>query len=520
MCGGFRKLLDDVKRWTWHHGTAFWLTFFLYGSFHVSRKAFSNVKSRMGKTLTPDPNVTFPYDQWRSERMFEDQAEANVFLGNLDLSFFLAYAFGLFLSGWICDRVNLRLMLTVGLFGSAICTCTFGYLSAVFHVRSEAFYIVFFFLNGLIQSTGRPAAVAVMGNWFSKSSSGLVFGVWSCCGSAGNIVGALLVAGVIEYGYEYGMLMVSLFSLCAGVICFVCLKIHPKHVLLTNPDDSKVPDIPMNDIPKNGTVEKKKDGEKGSVEMGVVNGGATLEESRNISQSRVPLTDIEITPAPIKFYEALLIPGVITYSLANACLKMVNYAFLFWLPAYLSMGLGIDDKTSDNLSNLYDVGGMIGGIFAGVFSDFIGYRAPVVTVMLMLSMGCIYLYQYCATTMASNVILMLLVGFLLGGPANTISATIAADLGKHKKLKQNSSALGTVTGIVEGTGSVGAAIGQRYVAVIQRAFGWTSVFYTLIITTGMSVALILPILVKECRKIVKTYLKKLEEERLNRMTVR
>ena len=111
---GFKKLMEDVKRWTWHHGTAFWLTFFLYGSFHVSRKAFSNVKDRMGKSLTPETRDIYPYEQWHEEHMFKNLNTANVFLGNLDLSFFLAYAVGLFVSGWICDRVNLRIMLTVG----------------------------------------------------------------------------------------------------------------------------------------------------------------------------------------------------------------------------------------------------------------------------------------------------------------------------------------------------------------------------------------------------------------------
>lgn len=480
---GIRKLINDMKRWTWHHGAAFLLTFFLYASFHVSRKAFSNVKDRMGKSITPAGSI-YPYNLWQEETMFTDLKSANVFLGNLDLSFFLAYAFGLYISGYVCDRVNLRYILTIGLWGSAICTCLFGYLSAYFKIRSQAFYIILFLLNGLIQSAGRPAAVAVMGNWFTKSSSGLVFGVWSCCGSMGNIIGAVLVASVIEYGYEYGMLMVCFFSVMAGVVCLTCLVVHPKQIGIRNKDSSDTPEIPLEDVQK-----KEKDD--------------PLEMVRGIS--KVNLTTIEVVQKPIKFYEACLIPGVITYSLANACLKMVNYAFLFWLPTFLAQGLKIDDKTSDNLSNLYDVGGMLGGIFAGVVSDFMGYRAPVVSVMLALSLGSVYMYQHLATTYMSNIVLMIITGFLLGGPANTISATIAADLGKHKKLQANSAALGTVTGIVEGTGSVGAAIGQRYVAIIQREYGWPFVFYTLIITTGMSIALILPILIKEIRKMIKSW---------------
>ena len=435
----------------------------------------------MGKSLTPQESV-YPYKLWQKERMFEHLESANVFLGNLDLSFFLAYAFGLFVSGYICDRVNLRYMLTFGLWGSAVCTCLFGYISVILEIRNEIFYIGIFFLNGIIQSAGRPASVAIMGNWFTKSSSGLVFGLWSCSGSMGNVIGSLMVASAIEYGYEYGMLMVSLFSFCAGIISLTCIIPHPNNIGIRNPDQAE-PNIPLSTIA---------DTQKEATQPGA-------------SNSMAERTSTKIDNKPVKFYEACLIPGVIQYALANACLKMVNYAFLFWLPTYLAQGLHIDDKTSDNLSNLYDVGGMLGGIAAGVISDFLGYRAPVLSIMLLLSLGSVYMYQHLGTTYLANILLMVLTGFLLGGPANTISATIAADLGKHEKLKSNSGALGTVTGIVEGTGSVGAAIGQRYVAVIQREYGWPWVFYALMVTTGMSIVLILPILIKEIKRIFRKY---------------
>ena len=48
------------------------------------------------------------------------------------------------------------------------------------------------------------------------------------------------------------------------------------------------------------------------------------------------------------------------------------------------------------------------------------------------------------------------VGFFIGGAANIISAAICADMGRIDELRGNAEALATVTGIVDGTGSVGA----------------------------------------------------------------
>jgi OPA family glycerol-3-phosphate transporter-like MFS transporter 3 len=79
-----------------------------------------------------------------------------------------------------------------------------------------------------------------------------------------------------------------------------------------------------------------------------------------------------------------------------------------------------------------------------------------------------------------NAILMTIVGFFVGGAANIISATITADLGKQGAIQGNKDGLATVTGIVDGTGSVGAAIGQILVPLIQNSFNWFYVFYLFI----------------------------------------
>jgi sugar phosphate permease len=62
----------------------------------------------------------------------------------------------------------------------------------------------------------------------------------------------------------------------------------------------------------------------------------------------------------IGFFQAVLLPGVIMYSLCYACVKMVNYSFMFWLPYYLTNKFHWEQNVADEISVWYDVGGIVG----------------------------------------------------------------------------------------------------------------------------------------------------------------
>ena len=81
----------------------------------------------------------------------------------------------------------------------------FGTLTEWLHFYNKWFYCGLWIVNGLLQSTGWPCVVAVMGNWFGKAGRGVVFGLWSACASVGNILGAFLASSVLQYGYEVGI---------------------------------------------------------------------------------------------------------------------------------------------------------------------------------------------------------------------------------------------------------------------------------------------------------------------------
>lgn len=188
--------------------------------------------------------------------------------------------------------------------------------------------------------------------------------------------------------------------------------------------------------------------------------------------------------------------------MAYACLKLVNYSFFFWLPFYLSNNFGWKEADADKLSIWYDVGGIIGGTLQGFISDVLQKRAPVLALSLLLAIGSLVGYSRSPNDKSINALLMAVTGFFIGGPSNMISSAISADLGRQDLVQGSSEALATVTGIVDGTGSIGAAVGQYLVSLIQDNLGWMWVFYFFILMTSCTILFISPLLVREIHSLV------------------
>ena len=57
----------------------------------------------------------------------KDEAYAKRLLGTLDTSYLFAYAFGMFFTGMIAERVDLRYFLSFGMVMSGVITMAFGF---------------------------------------------------------------------------------------------------------------------------------------------------------------------------------------------------------------------------------------------------------------------------------------------------------------------------------------------------------------------------------------------------------
>lgn len=161
-------------------------------------------------------------------------------------------------------------------------------------------------------------------------------------------------------------------------------------------------------------------------------------------------------------------------------LFMILFASLVFIAAVA--GVHISHKTAGLLSTIFDIGGVLGGITAGFISDLIEARAITSILFLFLSIPALALYRiFGSLSMLMNISLMFLSGFLVNGPYSLITTAVAADLGTQSSNDRNSRALATVTAIIDGTGSVGAALGPLLAGYISTR-GWNSVFFMLILS--------------------------------------
>ena len=85
----------------------------------------------------------------------------------------------------------------------------------------------------------------------------------------------------------------------------------------------------------------------------------------------------------------------------------------------------------------------------------------------------------------------------MGGPNNIITSAVAADLASHPSVRGSNKSLGTVTGLINGTGSITASIGLLAVGPLQEAYGWGSVWVFLMGCTATGTLLMAPKIVEE-----------------------
>ena len=425
----------------------FFITFANYLIMHFARKVYTNVKTEL---------VLAGVDE--------------VVLSQMDTAFMFAYAIGTFISGRIADIFPQNVVLGISLVGSTLCLGTLLYLVNIDIIHSSFSLGSFLFvsiqlIHGLFQSCGLPVNMALMGVWFSKKGRGLLFGFWTMNGNIGDIVAALSTAAIVSAGFSWqvALLIPMILSALWAVLNYLMVAGSPAQIGLKLDDD-----------------ETASSGAEKSAEKGA-DGGADGGEGSTVG-----------------FMQALAIPGVARYALVYGFLKYVNYAMFFWLPFLLTSRF--DTQTANVISSLYSVGLMFGGVFVGWLSDlFGGRRASVIGAAFVLLLPLLGSFAVYSDAMATwlLVALLTLLGVLVGGPNNMITSAVAADLSEHPSIGGSTRSLGTVVGIINGTGSLISAFGLMAIGPLKIWGGWAAVWYMLIMCILVSGTLLAPTILKE-----------------------
>jgi OPA family glycerol-3-phosphate transporter-like MFS transporter 1/2 len=188
---------------------------------------------------------------------------------------------------------------------------------------------------------------------------------------------------------------------------------------------------------------------------------------------------------------------------------------MYWLPNLIHDTTSLNAASSANLSNVFDVGGIVGAVLAGIIFDWSCMGATTSSVMFLFSIPTLFLYQYLQadwcpisqingtpisyTCYGLNVTLLLVNGILINGPFALIMTAVAADLGTHPSLCGSKNAIATVIAIINGAASIGSAVGPSITGWLTNGEDWTNVFTMMIVADTIAALLLGRIVLQEIR---------------------
>ncbi|KAL7063895.1 hypothetical protein AAHC03_05284 [Spirometra sp. Aus1] len=309
--------------------------------------------------------------------------------------------------------------------------------------------------------------------WFGKGRRGLVMGIWNANTNTGNVIGSLLAGLFVNWQWGASFIVPGVVLLLSSYFVLIFLVDQPyAHLQLSSYSSDTTPSASL--------LAKEKQTPSYYTDV------RTLSEVHDVKER------------PISFTSALCLPNVLAYAFTLFFSKLVSYTFLYWLPNFLA-SISVEKVSAEQaavLSTIFDIGGIVGGVLAGFLSDNVSsdlsmsahdassrtifLRAVTCAGMLAFAAPVLFWYQAIAASGSFlTLCLLFLCGLLVTGPCALITTAVSADLGTQPSLQGNSKALATVTAIIDGTGSLGAALGPFLTGALVP-YGWPTVFFMLI----------------------------------------
>lgn len=351
----------------------------------------------------------------------------------------LVYMLGQFANGVLSDKYGPRLIVGAGLLISVLSNIAMGMGGALI------LFMIVMWVNGYGQSTGWSGLIKNMATWYSHDERGVIVGWWSTCYVVGGFVATLLATyaatnttWLVDLGWRRGFFVPAVLLTVIAIIYIVLTRNRPS-------------DAGFEDLPEDEGHEAY-DGE-----------------------DREPILKTVLSNS------AIWVTGSMYFFT-----KMTRYAFLFWLPLYMTEALGLSDSDAGYTSSVYELVGFAGVLIAGYASDklFHSRRFPVGTIMLV-GLAIILLLHPTLSQygMLANAISIGIIGIMTYGPDALMSGAAAMDIGSQR-------GAATAAGVINGMGSVGQLLSPLLVAYVVDAMGWDSLFYVFVVFSLISAALL------------------------------
>uniref|UniRef100_A0A1I8I4U1 Sugar phosphate exchanger 3 n=1 Tax=Macrostomum lignano TaxID=282301 RepID=A0A1I8I4U1_9PLAT len=424
-------------------------TFACYTAYHLSRKPISVVKSVLHRDCSAIAaakgiKLTNENKSFCSWKPF-DEENYNELLGSLEYAYLFAYAIGMLVSGHIAERTNLRYYLGCGMLLSGLTTALFG-LGYYWDVHSMTYFILVQRAVWCRLLVGQALWLAWELVWqgqrfnpYRFGRRGFIMGVWNSHTSTGNILGSILAGLFVNISWGLSFIVPGALIGFLGLMCLLFLVPYPSDVGLPSPyeysieirTDDEQPSKPPSSVSQSSSKSVKgktslsgklatiSESESGDFEP---DDEASLEAGT--SSDRLPLFDDEETG------------GGSGKSLNSKDLQAIGFCGALKIPGVIEYSMCL--------------------FFAKLLFTY---------------------EKFGGTSLTHSIVLLFITGGFVNGPYALITTAVSADLGTA--CGSSARALATVTAIIDGAGSLGAAFGPLLTGLIVRT-GWRNVFYMLI----------------------------------------
>lgn len=171
----------------------------------------------------------------------------------------------------------------------------------------------------------------------------------------------------------------------------------------------------------------------------------------------------------------VLTPPLLAIAAMYFCVKMTRYAFLFWLPLYMTEALQYTPQQAGYASSVYELIGFVGVLAAGYLSEHAGKgkRFGVSAVMMgVLALLCVAYPYLSGAGWLWNVTMIAAIGAVTFGPDTLMAGAAVQDA-----VPPESTA--SAAGFVNGVGSSGQILSPYVVSLLSGWFGWHTLFAVL-----------------------------------------
>jgi len=374
-----------------------WVLWLTYGSFYFCRNnlavALPGIQSELGYT--------------KSE------------LGTVLMALKLTYGVGQFINGQLAERVSPRLLLAVGMFGSAALNVLFGLETAF------SFLLFVWACNGYAQALGWTPTMRVTANWFPAVQRGRAIGL---IGTGYQLGGALtfVIAGWAfqRFGWRGALYLPAALLIVTGVHMLLFLSETP---------GSREPDSNLRSSSAGAIVSK-----------------STARSLRHTL--RLTLSN----------------PGLWLVAVSLCLLDACRYGFTDWGVTQLKEVAGDSVSLAAFKYAVLPLGGMAGAFLSGWATDrfFSSRRAPMIFfLLLVLGLLAVAYNSVIHEGLALSTVVLFLVGFCIFGAQVLLVGTFPVDLARH-------GTAAAAVGFVNFMGYMGAAAGDMLTGHLAEEMGW------------------------------------------------